>query len=49
MTRCNSEKIKLSNSKLDKLKQGIKSETRVTLRLSSSLIGNSNGKTDFST
>ena len=39
MTEYQSVNIKLSNSHLDKLKSTGKNETRVTLRLSSNMIG----------
>ena len=42
MTRYNSLNVKLSNSKLSKLKSAIKNETGMILRLSSNMIGNSN-------
>ena len=38
---------KLSNSQLNKLKSAIKNETDVVLRLSSNMIGSSNGNTNF--
>ena len=38
---------KLTNSQLNKLKSGMKNVTEVALNLSSSLIRNSNGKTNF--
>ena len=47
MTQYNSVNIKLSNSQLNKLKSTIKSETGITLRLSSNMIGNINDETDF--
>ena len=39
MTIYNSLNVKLSNSKLNKLKSAIKNETEVVLRLSSNMIG----------
>ena len=39
--------VKLSNSKLNKLKSAIKNETDVILRLSSNMIGNSDDETNF--
>ena len=39
--------VKLSNSQLNKLKSSIKNGTEVDSRLSSSMIGNSNDKTNF--
>ena len=47
MTQYNTLNVKLLNSQLNKLKHAIKSWTEVTLSLSSNLIGNSNGKTNF--
>ena len=47
MNRFNRAKSKLSYSWLEKLKLGTKSETRVTLTLSSNIIGISNDKTIF--
>ena len=46
MTYYNTLNIK-SNSQLNKLKSGIKSETEVILNLSSNLIRNSNDETNF--
>ena len=39
MTKYNSLNVKLSNSKLNKLKTATKNETEVVLRLSSNMIG----------
>ena len=47
MTRYNTLNVKLSNTQLNKLKSGIKNGTKVTLNLSSDLIGNSNDGTNF--
>ena len=47
MTQYNTLNVKLSNSQLNKLKSAIKNGTEVTLNLSSNLIGNSNGETNF--
>ena len=47
MTQYNSLNVKLLNSQLDKLKSGIRNETKVVLRLSSNVIGNSNDETNF--
>ena len=47
MSQYNSLNVKLSNSKLTKLKSAIKNETEVVLRLSSNMIGNSNDDTNF--
>ena len=42
MTQYNHLNVKLSNSQLNKLKSAIKNETKVVLRLTSNMIGNSN-------
>ena len=47
MTQYNSLNVKLSNSQLNKLKSAIKNETKVVLRLSSNIIGDSNDETNF--
>ena len=47
MTQYNSLNVKLSNSKLNKLKSSIKNETDVVLRISSNMGGNSNDNTNF--
>ena len=47
MTQYNSLNVKLSNSQLNKLKSAIKNETDVVLRLSSNIIGGSDGETNF--
>ena len=47
MTQYNSLKVKLSNSQLNKLKSSIKNETDVVLRISSSMVGNSNDNTNI--
>ena len=47
MTQYNSLNIKPSNSQLNKLKSAIKNETDVVLRISSSMVGNSNDNTNF--
>ena len=47
MTQCNSLNVKLSNSKLNKLKSTIKNETNVVLRLSSNMIRHSDDETNF--
>ena len=41
MAYYNSLNVKLSNSQLNKLKSAIKNETKVVLRLSSNMTGNS--------
>ena len=47
MTQYNSLNVKLSNSQLNKLKSSIINENDVVLRISSSMVGNSNGNTNF--
>ena len=47
MTQYNSLNAKLSNSQLNKLKSAIKIETKLVLRLSSNIIGNSYDETNF--
>ena len=47
MTQYNSLNVKLSNSKLNKLKSSIKNETDVVLRISSNMVCNSNDNTNF--
>ena len=47
MTHYKTSNVKLSNSLLNKLKFGIKDGPEVILNISSNLIGNSNGKTNF--
>ena len=47
MTQYNSLNVKLSNSQLNKLKSSIINETDVVLRISSSMVGNSNDNTNF--
>ena len=47
MAHYNSLNVKLSNSQLNKLKSAIRNETEVVLRLSSNLIGDSDGKINF--
>ena len=47
MAQYNSLNVKLSNSQLNKLKSSIKNETDVVLRISSSMVGNSNDNTNF--
>ena len=47
MTQYNSLNVKLSNSQLNKPKSTIKNETEVVLRISSSMVGNSNDNTNF--
>ena len=47
MTQYNSLNVKLSNSQLNKLQSSIKNETDVVLRISSSMVGNSNDNINF--
>ena len=47
MTQYNSLNVKLSNSQLNKLKSSTKNETDVVLRISSSMVGNSNDNINF--
>ena len=47
MTQYNSLNVKLSSSQLNKLKSAIKNGTDVVLRLSSSMVGNSDHDTNF--
>ena len=47
MIQYSSLNVKLSNSQLNKLKSSIKSDTDVVLRISSSMVGNSNDNTNF--
>ena len=47
MTQHNSLNVKLSNSKLNKLKSAVKNETEAVLRLLSNMTDNSNDATNF--
>ena len=47
MTQYSSVNVKLSNSQLNKLKSAIKNENDVVTRISPSMIGDSNIKTNF--
>ena len=47
MTQYNRVNVKLSNSKLNKLKSAIKNENDVVIRLSPNMIDDSNDKTNF--
>ena len=47
MIQYNSLNVKLSNSKLNKLKSAIKNETELVLRLSSNMIGDNEDKLQF--
>ena len=42
MTQYNTLNVRISNSKLNKLKSGIKNDNEVTLKLSSNVDGDSN-------
>ena len=48
MTQYNRVNVKLSTSQLNKLKSAITNENEVAIRLSPSMIGDSNDKTNFS-
>ena len=47
MTQYNKVNVNLSTSQLNKLKPAIKNENEVVIRLSPSMIGDSNDKTNF--
>ena len=47
MTHDNTLNAILSNSKLNRLKSGIKNDTEVTLKLSSNVAGDSNDENNF--
>ena len=47
MTQYNTLNVKLCNSKLNKLKSAIKNGTKVILNLSSNVVGDSNGESNF--
>ena len=47
MTQYNTLNVKFPNSQSNKLKSGKKNSAEVTLNLSSNVIGNSNGETNF--
>ena len=47
MTQYDYLNVKLSNSQLNELKSAIKNGTDVVLKLSSTMIGNSNDETNF--
>ena len=47
MTQYNILNVKLSNSQLNKLKSGVKNGTKVTLKLSSNVVGGSNDENNF--
>ena len=48
MTKYNTLNVKLSNLQHDKLKSGIKNGTKVTLKLSLNVVGDSNDENNFS-
>ena len=48
MTRYNTLNVKQSNSQLNKLKSRIKNSAKVTLNLSSNVVGDSNDEPNFS-
>ena len=47
MTQCNKVNVKLSTSQLNRLKSAIKNKHDLVIRLSPSIIGDSNVKTNF--
>ena len=47
MTQYNTLNVTLPDSKLKKIKSGIKNGTEVTLKLSSNAVGDSNDETNF--
>ena len=47
MAQYNSLNVNLSNSQLNKSKSSIKNKIEVVLRLSSYMVGNSDGETNF--
>ena len=47
MTQYNALNLKLSNSKINRLKSGIKNNTQVTINFSSNVIGESSDETNF--
>ena len=47
MTQYNTLNVKLSNSKLNKLKSGITNGTEITLKISSNVVGDSNDENNF--
>ena len=47
MTQYNTLNVKLSNSELNKLKSGIKSGTKETLKISSNVVGDYNDENNF--
>ena len=47
MTQYNTLKVKLSDSQLNKLKFGIKNHTKLTLKISPNIVGDSNDGNSF--
>ena len=47
MTQCYTLNVKLPHSQLNKLKSGIKDGNEVTLKLSSTVVGDSNDENNF--
>ena len=47
MTEYNTLNVKLSNSQINKLKPGIKNGAKITLKISSNIIGDSDDKNNF--
>ena len=47
MPKYNSLNVKLSNSQINKLKYGIKNGTEVSLKLSLTIVGDSNDENNF--
>ena len=47
MTQCNTLNVKMPNSRLNKLKSRTKHGTKVTLNISSNVVGNSNDESNF--
>ena len=47
MTQYNFLNVKMSNLQLNKLKSGIKNGTKVTLKISSNVVGDSNDENNF--
>ena len=47
MSQCNILNVKLSNSQINKLKLGLKSGTKVTFKISSIVVGDSNYVNNF--
>ena len=47
MTQCSTLNVKLSNSKINKLKSGVKNSNEVTLKISVNVVGDSNDENNF--